>query len=71
MCFAYRPKPPALHALNLTSWLVFDLCDGRDDASLALAYADAVRRAGGPGDAPGALNWALRQLHELGLIERE
>ena len=70
MCFAYRRHPPALHGLNLTSWLVMSLCDGRDDTALAQSYAEAVRAAGGPGDAPGALDWALRQLSELGLIER-
>jgi hypothetical protein len=70
ICLAYRPRPPALDALNLTSWLVMELCDGRDDAALSKAYADAVRSAGGAGDAPGALDHALRQLHELGLIER-
>ncbi len=70
MCFAYRPKPPALHGLNLTSWLVMELCDGRDDDALARAYNESVRAAGGAGDAPGALDWALRQLHELKLIER-
>ena len=71
MCFAYRPRPPALHGLNLTSWMVIELCDGRDDAALAAAYANTARLAGGAGDAPGALDWALRQLHELGLIVRE
>jgi len=47
-----------------------ELCDGRDDAALTKTYADTVRSAGGAGDAPGALEHALRQLHELGLIER-
>jgi hypothetical protein len=70
MCFAYRRRPPALLGLNLTSWLVLELCDGRDDRDLEQAYAEAVRTAGGAGDAPGALEWALRQLSELGLIER-
>jgi hypothetical protein len=70
MCFAYRSRPPGLHGLNLTSWLVMELCDGRDDAMLTSAYAEIVRRSGGLGDAPGALEWALRQLSELGLIER-
>jgi hypothetical protein len=70
LCFVYRPKPPALLGLNLTSWLVLELCDGRDDDALADAYAETVRAVGGAGDAPGALEWALRQLHQLKLIER-
>jgi hypothetical protein len=70
MCFAYRPRPPALHGLNLASWLAMELCDGRDDEALARAYAEMTRVAGGAGDAPGALDWALGQLQQLGLIER-
>jgi hypothetical protein len=70
ICLAYRPKPPALHGLNLTSWLVLQLCDGRNDAALAEAYRDCVQPAGGAGDAAGALDLALHQLKDLGLIER-
>lgn len=71
MCLAYRPRPPALHGLNLSSWLVMELCDGRDDVALSAAYDGAVAPGSGAGDAPGALDYALRQLSELGLIERK
>jgi hypothetical protein len=70
MCLVYRRHPPALHGLNLSAWLVMELIDGRDDAALADAYAAATRESGGAGDARGALDLALRQLSELGLIER-
>lgn len=70
MCLAYKRQPPGLHGLNLTAWLVFELCDGRTDNELSLAYAKATRSSGGAGDARGALESALRQLLKLGLIER-
>jgi hypothetical protein len=75
-CLAYLPRrvspprPPALHGLNLTSWLVLTLCDGRDDLELAREYADAMAETSGPGRAAGALNEALSQLQGLGLIRR-
>lgn len=70
VCLAYRRHPPALFGLNLTSWLALTLCDGRDDTALTRAYDEAVRRRGGEGDALGALDFALRSLADLGLIER-
>lgn len=70
LCLAYRRQPPALHALNLSSWLVMELCDGRGDDALHSSYDRAVASSSGAGDAPGALAHALRQLHDLGLIER-
>lgn len=69
-CLVYRPRPPALHGLNLTSWLVFSLCDGRDEDSIRSAYRDAVASAGGPGAASGAFDSALSQLARLGLIQK-
>jgi hypothetical protein len=70
ICLAYVPRPPALHGLNLTSWLVCTLCDGRDEAAIAADYFSAVAPSGGPAATPAALEAALMQLEALGLIRR-
>src|SRR5580698_2556371 len=70
VCLVYRPRPPMLFGLNLTSWLVLTLCDGRDEAAMERDYYAAVQSVGGPGAAPGAFGVALRGLRELGLIRR-
>ena len=67
-CLVYVPRPPALHGLNLTSWLVLSLCDGRAEAAIAKDYFDAVRPVGGPGTTRSALEGALLQLEALRLI---
>ena len=71
MCLAYRPKPPMLFGLNLTSWLVLTLCDGRSEDEIGHDYEAAVREAGGPGTEPGACAKALQGLEALGLIRRD
>jgi hypothetical protein len=67
-CLAYVRRPPELHGLNLTSWLVLSLCDGRVEAAIAKDYFDAVRPVGGPGTTHGAFEGALLQLEALRLI---
>lgn len=68
VCLVYRPKPPMLFGLNLTSWLVLTLCDGRSEDEIGRDYDVAVREAGGPGAEPGAFAKALQRLEGLGLI---
>jgi hypothetical protein len=77
-CLVYRPpsapaeprRPPALHALNLTTWLVLTLCDGRDEAAMAEEFIEALRDTDGPGASLAGLQSALGQLHALGLIQK-
>jgi hypothetical protein len=75
-CLAYLPpqqeprRRAALHGLNLTTWLVLSMCDGRADGSLAHDYDMAMANTHGPGTRPGALAQALLQLQDLGLIHR-
>ena len=64
-CLVYRRNPPALCGLNLTSWLVLTLCDGRSEEALTSAYREAVRRPG-PATGQSGLTAALRQLEKLG-----
>jgi len=70
ICLAYVPHPPALHGLNLTSWFVFTLCDGRDETAIAADYFSALAHSGGPAATPAALEAAFMQLEALGLIRR-
>lgn len=69
-CLAYVTRPPELHGLNVTSWLVLSLCDGRADADLRRDYIEAVTAAGGPRSSSTALEGALHQLETLRLIHR-
>ncbi len=69
-CLAYVRDPPALHGLNLTSWIVLTLCDGRPQTDITRAYLEAVSPVGGPGPRRGALEAALIQLETLRLIGR-
>lgn len=71
VCLVYRPRPPMLFGLNLTSWLVLSLCDGRGEDEIGRDFDAAVREAGGPGAEPGALAQALQGLEGLGLIRRD
>ena len=75
-CLAYLPPrrdPPrmaALHGLNLTTWLVLSMCDGRSDDLLTQAYHETMATTYGPGTRPESLAQALVQLERLGLIHR-
>ena len=75
-CLAYLPtakelqRRPELYGLNLTSWLVLSLCDGRDDPAIEKEFADALRSGGGRTVGAGALGDALSELANLGLILR-
>jgi hypothetical protein len=63
-------RQPALLGLNLTTWLVLTLCDGRDDVALEHAFAEAMADSVGPGTEPTALSAALSQLERLGVMRR-
>ncbi len=68
VCLAYTPARPALHALNVTTWFVLTLCDGRPYAAIARAFRRAAADSLGPGSGTEALRTALHQLRELGLV---
>ncbi len=77
-CLVYRPpsadaasRPaPVLHALNLTSWFVLTLCDGRDEAAMSEEFIAALRDTDGPGASRAAMHSALGQLRALGLVRK-
>ena len=67
-CLAYVPGSgaarPALHRLNVTSWLIASLCDGRDLAAVAAGFAAAVP---GP-DTAATLRQGLDDLLSIGVL---
>ena len=80
-CLVYRPpapgvgtegprRAPALHALNLTTWLVLSLCDGRDEAAITEEFIAALRETDGHGASRAGLQSALGQLRALGLVQK-
>jgi hypothetical protein len=42
VCLVYTPLKPRLHTLNLSAWLVLEMCDGRSLRSLQRAYYAAI-----------------------------
>jgi len=39
-CVVYTPHQPALYILNLNSWLIFELCDGRSTQEIMAQYLE-------------------------------
>lgn len=37
-CLVYRPRPPKIFRLNLSAWLVLELCEGLDGSKLVDRY---------------------------------
>lgn len=66
-CIVYTPSDPRLYRLNLNSWLILELCQGRSDAELSEAYLEAVPPAGTAGR---ALREGLATLLDAGIVER-
>lgn len=44
-CYIYTPARPRMHSLNMTAWLVLELCEGRSRRMLAQAYEDEMENA--------------------------
>jgi hypothetical protein len=44
-CLVFEPTKPKLYMLNLSAWLIFELCPGKSPDELAAAYRTAVTPA--------------------------
>lgn len=68
MCMAFTPRPPRLHTLNPSAWLIMELSrDGRGDLE-----EEYLRRTSPPlsrGDALDQLRTGLASLRAAGLLE--
>ena len=67
----YIPAQRGFHWLNLNAWLIFELCDGRDEVQLRLAYNAAVKSRLSTGEAERHLSDGLTLLEAIGAVIRE
>lgn len=67
---AFSPSAPKVHWLDLTAWLIFELCEGRTDAELERAYLEAVAGRTASDEARHQLRSGLAALASRKLIER-
>lgn len=66
----YDAEHDRVHVLNATARAIYLLCDGRRDAT-AISEAFAAQFADAADEARGDALDVLRQLDELGLLERD
>ena len=84
-CYVYTPARPGLYALNMSAWLILELCEGRSARALARAYEHEMKKAfwrtvdgnyfvapppPSSGELRRGLQAALSALEAQGIIER-
>ena len=67
----YIPAHKGFHWLNLHAWLIYELCDGRDEVQMRSAYHAAVKSRLSAGEAERHLSEGLTLLEAIGAIVRE
>ena len=67
----FTPARPELHWLNLNAWVIFELCDGRDEHDLRAAYLEMVRPRLAPEEAERHLQSGLALLQTIGAVKQE
>ena len=67
----YIPAQRGFHWLNLNAWLIFELCDGRDEVQVRSAYQAAVNTRLSAREAERHLSEGLTLLESIGAIVRE
>jgi hypothetical protein len=68
LCYAYTPTNPDLYELNVTAWLIVELCDGRPLADLERAFSRSLHRDIAPSEGRSQLLCGLRALVERGIV---
>jgi hypothetical protein len=68
-CVAYTPDDPRLYLLNLNSWLILELCDGRSAEDIEAAYLAVVAQKL-DSDPASTFHDGLLELERTKLIER-
>jgi hypothetical protein len=46
----YRPRPARIVTLNLSGWLLLEMCDGSSVGDIVTGYVTALERRGRRGD---------------------
>jgi hypothetical protein len=68
-CLVFEPTKPKLYMLNLSAWLILELCPGRSPDELATAFRNAVVPAVAADEAERQLEAGLDLLTRHRLIE--
>jgi hypothetical protein len=70
-CYAYTPKHPEVYELNITAWLIVELCDGQPLAELERLFLEMVRRKTNPDEGKAQLHRGLQELIDCGILFRQ
>jgi Coenzyme PQQ synthesis protein D (PqqD) len=68
-CLVFTPDDPQIYTLNPSAWLILQLCDEQDEASIAAAYHAAVDPLVTRDEALREVRSGLCNLVEMKIIE--
>lgn len=69
MCVVFNPGDPTLRTLTPSAWLLLELCDGRSEAAVRVAYLAAVAPVHGEAEAGRWFAEGIAGLRDNRLIE--
>jgi hypothetical protein len=69
-CLVFTPQRPNLYTLNPTAWLVLELCDGRNGASLEAAYRECAPQSTEE-ELAAELSAIVEDFEAKGIVERQ
>ena len=70
VCYAYSPARPDLYELNVTAWLIVEMCEGQALADLESAFLGSLHRNASRDEGRARLHHGLETLVERGIIVR-
>jgi hypothetical protein len=68
VCYAYTPAHPDVYELNVTAWLIVEMCDGQTLADLESAFLKTLHRNTLPDEGRALLHVGLKTLVERDII---
>jgi hypothetical protein len=68
VCYAYTPANPDVHELNLTAWLILEMCEGQPLAEFERAFFHSVGRKIPRDQARAHLHQGLQDLVDRGIL---
>jgi hypothetical protein len=68
-CLVFTPKNPEMYTLNLSAWLILQLCDGRSGAQIIDAYYKAIEPLLSRDEAEREVRLGIEGLTEKGIVE--
>ncbi len=71
LCYAYTPAHPELYELNITAWLIVEMCEGQPLADLERAYLLSIQRKAAPDEGRALLYRGLRDLVDKGILVQQ